>query len=45
MMDEVSALQAQRKRDERPAIDWDAYRTALLESGLVEERRVERDGF
>lgn len=33
-----------RERNERlPAHDWDAKRKALIESGIVEERRMARD--
>lgn len=40
---EVSDLQTRRKREERLPMDWNTYREALIASGLVEERRLERE--
>jgi hypothetical protein len=36
-------IQAQRRAAEREPIDWDTYRLALIESGMVEEARKRRE--
>ncbi len=45
----VYEIQQERKRNEREPIDWDAYRAALIESGMVREswqrRHVANFGF
>lgn len=42
-------IQQERKRNEREPIDWDKYRAALIESGMVREswqrRHVANFGF
>jgi hypothetical protein len=39
----VCDIQAQRKAVEREPIDWDTYRQALIDSGMVEEARKRRE--
>ena len=41
----IAELQAKRKRttDEWPRHDWDFKRRAIIASGMVEERRKERE--
>lgn len=39
MTDSISEIQAARRRAERDPIDWPTMRAALIESGMVEERR------
>lgn len=39
----ISEMQAQRKRNELEPRDWNVMREALVASGWVEERRLERE--
>ncbi|MHB8406213.1 MAG: hypothetical protein ACYDCJ_12400 [Gammaproteobacteria bacterium] len=43
MPDDVSSMQALRKARERIPFVWEFYRQALIDSGLVEERRKMRE--
>ena len=40
---EVVNVQTERRQAERIPTDWDEYRKALIDSGLVEERRKARN--
>lgn len=42
MSDSIAERQAERKRRELEPRDWDSYRRALIESGMVEEARLRR---
>ena len=43
MTDSISEIQAERRRAERPPIDWPTYRDAIVASGMVEESRQRRE--
>ncbi len=43
MPDDTFTKQTERKLAERVPFNWDLYRQALINSGLVEERRKMRE--
>lgn len=43
MKKSIAEIQAERKRNEREPYDWATYKQALIDCGLVEERRAQRE--
>lgn len=39
----IAELQQERKLNEREPIDWETYRQALIDSGMVDEARIRRE--